>query len=111
MDSPGPAYTLTGHRKGSSILSISWDGDKSMISGGTDGRLLLWSLNTGTKVALGTPDQNETVNQCLFASKTRILSGKNTGKCSIFDNKLVIYRDLKKKRKNKFFLNFSENFQ
>lgn len=85
MDSPGPSYTLTGHRQSSAVISLSWDGDRHLVSGGSDGRSLLWSLDNGAKVALGKESNENAINQIVFATKSRIISGDSTGVCRIYD--------------------------
>ena len=49
LDAPGPTYTLIGHEQSSMVISLHWDGDKRLASGGADGRKLIWSLETGKK--------------------------------------------------------------
>jgi len=95
IDSPGPAYTLTGHKKGSSIIALAWDGDKGLASGATDGRLLLWSLNDGSKIALGNKENINGINQVIFQSQSRIISGDAAGKCRIYDKSSNVWRCVK----------------
>lgn len=86
IDAPGPSYNLKGHKKGSSVVSLSWDGNRSLISGGTDGRVLLWSLDDGSKIGIGKETNQNIMNQTIFVNQKRIITGDNVGICRIYDH-------------------------
>ena len=85
LDAPGPAYTLRGHEKSSMVISLASLGD-NLISGGSDGKLLVWSLQSGSKIQLGNKSESP-VNQCVYVNKKQICSGDANGRLQIFKHK------------------------
>ena len=85
LDAPGPAYTLRGHEKSSMVISLGSLGE-NLISGGSDGKLLLWSLQSGSKIQLGNKSESP-INQCVYVNKKQICSGDANGRLQIFKHK------------------------
>lgn len=85
LDAPGPAYTLRGHEKSSMVISLASLGD-NLISGGSDGKLLVWSLQSGSKIQLGNKSESP-VNQCVYVNMKQICSGDANGRLQIFKHK------------------------
>ena len=64
------------------VISLgTWKGQ--LISGGSDGRLLKWSLHNGEKIQLGETTECP-INQCIFMNEETICSGDAQGKLQIF---------------------------
>ena len=64
------------------VISLGSLGDK-LISGGSEGRLLLWSLSDGSKIQLGEVGESP-INQCVFNGADTIASGDGAGILQIF---------------------------
>jgi len=87
LDAPGPAYTLIGHDRSSMVISLSWDGNKSLASGGADGKCLIWSLENGSKTGLGKETNQSPQNQVLFLKNSEMLAtGDGNGIFNIYKN-------------------------
>jgi len=95
-NAPGPAYVLNGHQKDTAVVSLNWDGQKQLASGGTDGQALVWSLENAQKVALGKKSDSP-INQIIFSKSERVITGNAVGLAKIFDKKekWTCIRDLK----------------
>jgi len=100
-NAPGPAYVLNGHQKvfyemddfcwlniikDTAVVSLNWDGQKQLASGGTDGQALVWSLENAQKVALGKKSDSP-INQIIFSKSERVITGNAVGLAKIFDKK------------------------
>lgn len=90
LDAPGPAYTLRGHDRSSMVISLGTWKDQ-LISGGSDGRLLKWSLHNGEKIQLGETTECP-INQCIFVNEDIICSGDAQGKLQIFKREENVWR-------------------
>jgi len=87
LDAPGPAYTLIGHDRSSMVISLSWDGNSSLASGGADGKCLIWSLEDGSKIGLGKETNESPLNQVLFLkNKNMLATGDGNGIFNIYKN-------------------------
>jgi len=82
LDAPGPAYTLRGHDRDAMVIALGALND-TLISGGSEGRLLLWSLRDGSKIQLGELGTSP-INQCTFNGEDTIVSGDGAGVLQIF---------------------------
>merc|ERR1719454_967315 len=82
LDAPGPAYSLRGHAQESMVISLDSNGDK-LASGGSDGRLLVWSLTDGSKVQLGVKSDSA-LNQAVFFNHSKLCSGDAKGHFNIY---------------------------
>lgn len=79
-----PVRTLTGHTKG--ILSIHWCpfDDNLLLSGGKDGRTILWNPNTGEQLG-ELPQSGNWVYDVQWSYKASVLS------VASYDKKLAVY--------------------
>ena len=84
LDAPGPAYTLIGHERSSMVISLSWDGNSYLASGGADGKCLVWSLEDGSKVCLGKETNSSPLNQVLFLKDHMLATGDGNGIFNIY---------------------------
>jgi len=90
LDAPGPAYTLIGHDRSSMVISLSWDGNSFLASGGADGKCLVWSLEDGSKVGLGKETNDTPLNQVLFLKNEMIATGDANGIFHIYKKRRIV---------------------
>jgi len=96
LDAPGPAYTLIGHERSSMVISLSWDGNSYLASGGADGKCLVWSLEDGSKVGLGKETNSSPLNQVLFLKDQMLATGDGNGIFNIYKKESNEWRCLKR---------------
>jgi len=96
LDAPGPAYTLIGHERSSMVISLSWDGNSYLASGGADGKCLVWSLEDGSKVGLGKETNSSPLNQVSFLKDHMLATGDGNGIFNIYKKESDEWRCLKR---------------
>ena len=66
------------------VISLSWDGNSYLASGGADGKCLVWSLEDGSKVGLGKETNSSPLNQVLFLKDQMLATGDGNGIFNIY---------------------------
>ena len=66
------------------VISLSWNNEKLLASGGSDGKVIIWSLETGIKIRLGYKTSSP-VNQVTFSGKNQLLAADADGEFACYE--------------------------